>query len=167
MTHREARALRRAAHVLKRLHVGAELGIAPADVPFLEGAGAPKLAPTFDQIKVSLSHAVGAVAVATDVAPVGIDIEVVDRTRDWRRLATRRFAAGEVSQLEQAPDPALAFTRAWCAKEALLKARDLSLRAALALACSTVSETPAPLHGAMVQAWEPAPDVCCALARAL
>lgn len=68
------------------------------------------------------------VALGTDVA-VGADIERLRPRRRALEVARRFFTADEADWLEARPDTArdLAFTRLWCAKEAVLKAHGRGL----------------------------------------
>lgn len=132
MTATGAASLRRAAHILKRLTVGARLGQAPEAVAFAPGDGRPVLAPPHQATHVSLSHTAGAVAVAVADTPVGVDIEAIARTDDAVRLAARYFAPAEARLIGHVADAQFEFAWRWTAKEALLKARGLSLTDALA-----------------------------------
>jgi phosphopantetheine--protein transferase-like protein len=154
-----------AAHVLRRQIVGRHLAQAPKTVRF-----GPFRAPLRDGSFVSLSHTRGAVAVAIADAPVGVDIERTDRTVDVDRLAARTFAPAEIQRLGALTPSArkTPFAELWTAKEALMKATGLTLRAALAL------EVPANLHvsgtarvGDVALALSrPTDDLACALALA-
>lgn len=72
-----------------------------------------------EEIHFNLSHCrEGAVCAISD-HPVGIDIESV---RSYNpSLAQYTMNDSELQQIQQATDPALAFTRFWTMKEALLK----------------------------------------------
>lgn len=162
--------LRRAAHVLKRIAAGTRLGVAPEAVPFVKGP-APMLAPPHDGVHVSLSHTRDAVAVAVADAPVGIDIEPLTARGDPVRLAARYFAAEEARAIAEARDAAFAFSWRWVAKEALLKARSLTLRRALATPIGAGPRDGGELPfvciagDTRITVFAPAPDFVCALAR--
>lgn len=120
-----ARDLRLAAHVLKRLALSAPLGLAPADIRFVEPSDRPRLAD--DALTVSLSHSRDAVAIAFAHAPVGVDIEAFGRSRDEAALAKRYFHADEFEDAAYNNG----FAWRWTAKEALKKAADMPLFDAL------------------------------------
>jgi 4'-phosphopantetheinyl transferase len=95
----------------------------PASLHFEYGErGKPVLAggPHFN-----LSHS-GEVALlaVTGVAPVGVDVEQVNRLPDFEHIAERFFARGERDALRQAApdDYADAWYRCWTRKEAYIKA---------------------------------------------
>ena len=132
MTATGAAHLRRAAHVFKREVVGARLGLAPEAVTFASGEGRPRLARPHDATHVSLSHGNGAVAVAVANRPVGVDIEAIARTDDAVRLAARYFEPAEARLIGESADAQFEFAWRWTAKEALLKACEISLTEALA-----------------------------------
>lgn len=125
--------LRRAAHLLKREVVGARLNLPPEALKFADGDSAPRLLAPHDGQRLSLSHSGDAIAVAVADTPVGIDIEQIARGEDAIRLAARYFAADEASAISASPDAAFEFAWRWTAKEALLKARGMSLTDALSV----------------------------------
>lgn len=171
MTASEAAHLRRAAHTFKREVVGAHLCMAPALVPFASSNGAPRLLPPHQGTHVSLSHTIGAVAVAVSAARVGIDIEMINRVEDAVRLAARYFAAAEAMLMAQIEEPQFEFAWRWTAKEALLKACGLSLTEALATSLGDTPRSPAEapfsLHAraAQITIFTPAPGYVCSVAR--
>lgn len=95
-----------------------------------EPAGRPVLGGAIEGLHVSISHSRGVVAVAlTEVAPVGVDIEVL-RPVDAVSLARRWFTAEEADWVNSQP-PLLrerAFLWLWTCKEAIGKARGFGLR---------------------------------------
>ena len=94
---------------------------APARVEHLPG-GQPWL-PEYPQVRVSLAHTVGGVAVAVSDAPVGLDLERLGRpVRPG--LADRFFTPAE---REYARDGARVL-EVWTRKEALLKREGIGLR---------------------------------------
>lgn len=113
-----------AAHAMLRLALGGYRG------PFAVGAhGKPFLeeGPEF-----SLSHTRGAAAVALSASmPVGVDVENVERSNDWRNLLRRVLSPPEIAALrvlaeaEQQPR----FYEFWTLKEAWSKALALGLHA--------------------------------------
>lgn len=161
MTSMEARRLRRAAWIFRREVVAAHLRADPLSLRF-----APRV-PVAGGAHVSLSHANGAIAVALDAAPVGVDIEPVAGRGDPCRLATRFFGADEAAANARAPDPATAFVWRWTAKEALMKATGVTLRAALTT--DVGPDGPLPIEravgGVFLTIFAPAPGFVCAIAR--
>lgn len=171
MTAVEAAQLRRAAHTCKREVTGAHLGVPPALVPFASESGAPRLLPPYQATHVTLSHTVGAVAVAVSSASVGVDVEQIERTDGVQRLASRYYAADEALLVARSDDPQFEFTWRWTAKEALLKASGLSLSCALA---TSLGDTPRALtdmpftmraRNAHLMSFAPAPGYVCSVAR--
>jgi len=126
---RFARPLRQRQFLLGRMllrhAVGALLGVPPATVGALEQPGrAPRLLladaaraiPFF-----SLSHSGHWVACAVSAdTPLGLDIEVMDASRDVSALAAAAFDAGQCAALAGLPDAARvpAFYRLWSETEA-------------------------------------------------
>lgn len=161
-----ARALRTAAHVLKREALAAALGVAPGDVPLVEPAERPLLEAPFDALHVSLSHTNGAVAIAFGRAPLGVDIESLNRAEDAISLAQRYFAPGEDAPLHDDPT-GFEFAWRWTAKEALKKAADIDLTVALARPMPSDARHPFTAHGARFDVWRPADEFVCTLARML
>jgi len=79
--------------------------------------------PYFNQsiLKFSLSHAGKlSVAVLGDI-PVGIDIELLDKSKDTSKLISRFFNDEEKEVLQNSSDTALTFYSMWTKKEALSK----------------------------------------------
>jgi phosphopantetheinyl transferase len=160
----KSRAVRMAAHILKREVLGAALGIEPTAVAFEEPLDRPRLLPPYDQLHVSLSHTRDAIAVAFGPRPIGVDVETLGRSKDPVAVAQRFFGAGEAERVADSP---FEFAWRWCAKEALKKAADIDLFAALAL--------PMPLdvdplegfsaHGARFKAWRVGDAHVCAVAE--
>jgi 4'-phosphopantetheinyl transferase len=158
------RALRTAAHVLKRETLALALGLSPRDVPLREPADRPLLAPPHDALRASLSHTRGAVAIAFGPDPLGVDIERLDRGDDAHTLAERYFAPGEAALLGDDPS-GLAFAWRWTAKEALKKAADIDLTVALARPMPPDARESFEAHGARFDVMRPADSFVCTLAR--
>jgi len=101
------------------------LGQAPDTLAFRRDArGRPYLTGT-DQVDVNWSHSGQALLAAFGRGVrLGVDIEFQRPRRDTLALAGRFFASSEAAQLRALPETARepAFTRLWCAKEAILKA---------------------------------------------
>jgi 4'-phosphopantetheinyl transferase len=115
-----------AGRVLLRRALGALLGVAPRTVELLERPGnAPALVfPELPGLGLSISHSGRWVACAVSLdAPVGLDIERIDATRDVVAIAEQAFGAEAAAQLA-ALDGAgrlQAFYRRWCRYEAHIK----------------------------------------------
>ncbi|MEU9132886.1 4'-phosphopantetheinyl transferase superfamily protein [Kitasatospora sp. NPDC048540] len=117
-----------AAHILVRLCAARQLGLRPAELALeqvcpgcgLSGHGRPVLTdrPGF---WLSLSHTAGVVAAAAGWAPVGVDVEVLDRPQPDPALLARVLTDAEQAQVAGHPDPSYAFLRQWVRKEAMVK----------------------------------------------
>ena len=68
----------------------------------------------------SVSHSGNCAAIAVDGAEVGLDVEKLP-TQDYMKVARRFYHPNELKFVEEADDPARAFTRVWTRKEAYLK----------------------------------------------
>jgi 4'-phosphopantetheinyl transferase len=116
------------AYALHRLSLARLLDRAPASVPLGRDArGRPFL--QGDLVATSLSHAAGAVAVATaDCGPVGIDLEPASRASAMPELAARVWHPAEAASAQLGGgDPGWALLQAWVCKEAVLKAAGIGL----------------------------------------
>ncbi len=151
---RDAFAVRRG--VLRVLLAG-YLGEAPAAIELDEtcptcGAphGKPRLAREH-RLRFSTSRSAGRALIAVGLdADLGVDLERVDTTRDWRGPARLTLAPSERAALEAAPEHERAerFYRWWARKEALAKATGLGLR----LPLHEIETTPAGALLALPQA---------------
>ena len=84
--------------------------------PRLRGGGSAS--PSFN-----LSHTRGLVAcIVAPTGDVGIDVEYLNRSTDWRRIAERYFSGEELAQLERGPTDRERFYELWTLKEAFAKA---------------------------------------------
>ena len=74
---------------------------------------------------------------------VGIDVERVTRTRDWRGIASRYFSAAEVAQIDRVPaaERETRFLELWTLKEAFAKALGVGLSQALDGAVFELADT--------------------------
>jgi 4'-phosphopantetheinyl transferase len=82
------------------------------------------------EVNFSISHAGELVAVALSIgAPVGIDVEALDRKVDLLPLAERILSADDLARFHKIPaaNQPRAFFRAWTGKEAVLKAKGIGL----------------------------------------
>jgi len=101
-------------------------GCAPQTLGIRRDArGRPYLTGTDGAVDVNWSHSGQALLVACAVGVrLGVDIEFQRPRRNALALAERFFAPSEAAQLRALPEAMreAAFTRLWCAKEAVLKA---------------------------------------------
>lgn len=114
-----------AAYLLLRRALHEGYGI--DEMPAIEysATGRPSLAGHPD-LHISLSHSEGAVAVAVDTAPVGIDIEVLALPEP--DVVAFTMNDGERELISHADDPAVQFVTLWTMKESLLKMTGEGLR---------------------------------------
>lgn len=115
------------AHIAARAIIGAELGVAPAEIRYAFGpTGKPSLAwPEHTGVEFNLSDSgdLALLAICRD-APVGVDVEFVKPMPDLAAIATSHFAAEERAELLALPEAEQlgAFYRIWTRKEAYIKA---------------------------------------------
>jgi len=111
--------------LLRRALADARPDVQGADIQFVERRGAapqvcmPGAAPFF-----SISHAGNWIACAVSMAaPLGLDIELHGRARDFQALAEHSFDAAAAQRIASLPDAgrAAAFYREWCRLEAEFK----------------------------------------------
>jgi 4'-phosphopantetheinyl transferase len=92
----------------------------------------PEICNLPDNIYISLSHSKSFICFAISNSPVGIDIELANRNRDFLALAKTFMSDEEVQYLAQNTEiQADTFYRIWCAKEAYYKAMPLINQAEL------------------------------------
>ncbi|MFF4898609.1 4'-phosphopantetheinyl transferase family protein [Streptomyces sp. NPDC001068] len=120
------------AHVALRRLLGAYLGTAPQDVPFVrepcpgcgEPHGRPAVAHPDPPLHFSLAHSHGMAVVAVSRAVVGADVERLPRA-ETAEVCTPALHPGEQAELaafDEAGQRRAAFGRLWTRKEAYLKA---------------------------------------------
>jgi 4'-phosphopantetheinyl transferase len=114
---------------LRRL-LGGYLRLPPSEVPITyTAAGKPVLADSAVDLHFNVSHSHGLVVVAVASRPVGIDIERLRMVDNPEGLIRRFFS--QVEQETYLALPAIlreeGFFRGWTSKEALIKARGLSI----------------------------------------
>jgi 4'-phosphopantetheinyl transferase len=131
---------------LLRAVCGAHLGCAPAAVPLrLLPSGKPVIdAPGSAALELSLAHAGDVILLAVSRAgAVGVDVERLDRPRNFEAIAARYFAPEEQAALAALPPDAraAAFTRAWTRKEAMVKAIGSGIAGGLGAFAVPVHET--------------------------
>jgi 4'-phosphopantetheinyl transferase len=114
-------------HAALRILLGQYLARPPRDIDFKYNThGKPRLADEDQKIKFNLSHTEDIMLVAFVLdSEIGIDIEAVTRTVDYMGVGQRWFSALESRTLQSLPEQERidAFFRAWCRKEAYIKAR--------------------------------------------
>ena len=110
-----------------RLILSAYQGTPFSGLEFLEGGcGKPELAAPGDPpLHFNLSHSADLILIAISLgAPVGIDVQLIDESVDWRALTRKVCTDAECAVLESLAeaDARDRFFRAWCRKEAYVKA---------------------------------------------
>jgi 4'-phosphopantetheinyl transferase len=116
-----------AAHVLLRHALNVEAGFRRWRFA-VNAYGKLRLVPACDDIRFSLSHTDGLVAVAlAHGQEVGVDVEATTRDPDEASLAAIALAPEEVSDLANFADRRGRLLRLWVAKEALAKAIGIGL----------------------------------------
>jgi len=160
-TRRGTAAVRRRRVLLRaalRSFVGAELRMDPARVPIdTTPAGRPFVAGESVDVSCTASGVLGLVAIGR-ACRIGIDVETV---APWSPLVLEEAWLSDTERLAlarlPAPDRALAATRCWTQKEAVLKAAGTGLRTDPAATVTSVGRT----HG-VVAGWRvrdiPVPD---------
>lgn len=157
-----------AGHWQARRQAGQWLGLAPDRIEWTADAqGRPRLCLAGEALPlhVSLSHSGDWLALALAEVPVGIDLELPRRARDWDALARFVFAPEECRRVQAAPDEAARaalFHRLWALKEAQAKRSGAGLGAR---AARTVCAHPAQAADAEAWSW-PCGDGALALAVA-
>lgn len=101
-------------------------GLAPQDLVFdRTAAGKPLLGNAPHPLSFNLSHSGHYLALAVTAGDaIGVDLEQVNRRRNWQAIAERYFHPEEVAQLMALPEAEryLGFYRCWTLKEAFFKA---------------------------------------------
>ena len=127
------------AHDLLRRRLSTYGDIAPQAWQFVTNAyGKPRIEsddPDAAALTFSLAHTRGCVSCAiASNAPVGVDVERVDRSRPFGELAERYFSSDEAAWVrrECREVGAVRFVELWTLKEAFLKALGLGLSGSLA-----------------------------------
>ncbi|MCX4692886.1 4'-phosphopantetheinyl transferase superfamily protein [Streptomyces sp. NBC_01408] len=141
-------------HLALRMALARELGMPPAEVPFIRhpcpGCGEPHGRPGVegDPLHFSLSHCADRGLIAVARTPVGVDLERTPDPAVVRRLS-RLLHPAEHAELALLPEAerAGAFLRAWCRKEAYLKAIGTGLSRSTALDHVGTGKVPAHLPG--------------------
>ena len=139
---------------LVRRILARRLGCTEAEVELAVGAhGRPSLAA--GGIDFNLSHAGSLVVLALSTTRVGIDVEVTNRTTDWRAIARRFFSPVEFAAIEACDEAErrTAFFRAWTRKEAFVKALGTGLATGFSRFDVSIGPRPA-LTGARIDGVE-------------
>lgn len=101
-------------------------GADPADLSLdADDNGRPRLRWPAVMLDFNVSHTKDVALVAVAAGPVGIDVEHIDASFDWRAVARAWLPAREDESVRQAccgATPHIAFFRHWTAREAYLKA---------------------------------------------
>ncbi|MCH5190695.1 MAG: 4'-phosphopantetheinyl transferase superfamily protein [Oscillospiraceae bacterium] len=105
-------------HCKKRESAAAALALTEMGISHLQYEKSGK--PIADNCFVSISHSGSAVAVCKSDTPVGIDIEKIDRERNFERIVKRFYHGEEVKNLFKNPS-AEKFYEIWTKKEAYSK----------------------------------------------
>lgn len=142
-----------AGHWQARKRAAQRLGFMPQSIAWsVQARGRPQLQVAGEALPlhVSISHSGGWLAVAVADVPVGIDLELPRRPRDWRALAAFVLTAEECGDLaaQEEQSQATSFQRLWALKEAHAKrsGQGLGVRAAREL-CAR------PTVAALAEAW--------------
>ena len=118
--HRRRFVIRRAMRRILLAHIA---DIEPADLEFSESdRGKPELIGANFEFNTSHTRDVG--VIVTSNAPLGVDIEAIDRPMDYLKFAQRMFTDEEFLDISKARDDELriAFFNCWTGKEAYVKA---------------------------------------------
>jgi len=96
--------------------------LAPSDVKIEISKSGKPFFTNIEDLHFNISHSGSEVAIAFSAKPVGFDIELLDRKRDFRAIADRFFTNEESSEVKSAEEYGNElFVRIWTAKEAMLK----------------------------------------------
>jgi 4'-phosphopantetheinyl transferase len=104
--------------VVERPPAGVRLVAGPAGKPRLDDLGGGR-------VRFNVAHSAGLMLCAVTLdRDVGVDVERLDRTADWKEIAARSFTAAERQALAALPGPLQrhAFFACWTRKEAVIKA---------------------------------------------
>lgn len=123
--HRRRFVIRRAMRRILLAHIA---DMEPHELTFSESdRSKPRLVGADFEFNTSHTHDVG--VIATGDAPLGVDIEALDRPMDYLRFAQRTFTEEEFLDISKERDDDLhvAFFNCWTGKEAYIKALGLGL----------------------------------------
>lgn len=125
------------ARSMLRRRLATFMGVTPNTVPLTQ-VGAGRIAidgfrddePPFFSVSHTGAAEAGIAGVAVSAAaPIGIDVQQIDRSLNWQRIAERRFPPDEVTTLMAMPEEAarMLFFTLWSIKEAFVKLEDGTL----------------------------------------
>jgi 4'-phosphopantetheinyl transferase len=112
------------AHAALRTILSRYLNIHPAEMEFGESmpAGKPMLqGKGKERLQYNISHSGGWVMIAVSKHEVGIDVEFMNPSVEFRNIAPSVLSSVEMDFLKRSPDPEKTFYLLWTRKEALLK----------------------------------------------
>ena len=96
--------------------------LAPSDVKIEISKSGKPFFTNIEDLHFNISHSGSEVAIAFSTKPVGFDMELLDRKRDFRAIANRFFTNQESNEVKSAEEYGNElFVRIWTAKEAMLK----------------------------------------------
>lgn len=157
------------AYALHRLLLGQVMGSDAAAVPlWRDSSGCPRV--DDDQVRTSLSHARGWVALAVSAAgPVGVDVEPLGRLGLLGGLEGQICHPSEAALLQGLPESAYknALLAVWVRKEAVLKAAGIGLMHDMNSFVAWPGEVPLPTsagHVTRVQMLDAGPECAAAVA---
>lgn len=109
-----------AVYILLQHGLREEYGICATPHFAYDDRGKPYI-PQYPDIHFNLSHCHGGVACAISSAPIGVDIEVIDRIDE--DVARRVMNSQQLDIIASSPEPERTFCELWTTKESLLKRR--------------------------------------------
>jgi len=122
------------ARSMLRTRLGQHMGLLPKAVPLCqEGAGrisidgfSPAEPPYFSVSHTGAAEEGIAAVVVSDTTPVGIDIQQIDLSVNWRRVAERRYPPEEAALLLAMPEAEgqILFFTLWAIRESFVKMED-------------------------------------------
>ena len=96
--------------------------LAPSDVKIEISKSGKPFFTNIEDLHFNISHSGSEVAIAFSTKPVGFDMELLDRKRDFRAIANRFFTNQESNEVKSAEEYGNElFVRIWTSKEAILK----------------------------------------------
>jgi 4'-phosphopantetheinyl transferase len=119
--------------ILREL-LGNYVGLPPKSLNFTYSQnGKPQIHGNRLHFNLSHTHGVCLIAVALD-QPVGVDVERIDRTLDFKRVARRCLPAEDAAAVDSSGDESLALTffECWTRHEARLKLEGLTIGSQIA-----------------------------------
>lgn len=107
-----------------RMLLGQHLNIQPKSIDIANHEHGKPFLPAHRDFFFNISHSRSLALIAFALAPVGVDVEFLQRQVDFAAVMRRFFSADEQADWSknQVPSPEQAFFRGWTRKEAILKA---------------------------------------------